>query len=97
MVTNYDAAEYKSVEDDGTIQLNVFVTTEEEAALKARATDRRASIEDSKTGTLRMEDRQATIDAETLAAEIAQNGLKGAKFHGKSVVPTRVTPSSSAP
>ena len=34
--TNYDAAEYKRVEDDGSILLNVFVTAEEKAALKAK-------------------------------------------------------------
>ena len=37
VVANYDAAEYKCVEDDGSILLNVFVTAEEEAALKAAA------------------------------------------------------------
>ena len=35
VVDDYDAAEYKRVEDDGSIMLNVFVTAEEKAALKA--------------------------------------------------------------
>src|SRR5882757_1501898 len=36
VVSNYDAAEYKSVQDDGSILLNVFVTAEEKAALKSK-------------------------------------------------------------
>ena len=35
-----------------------------------------------------MKERQATIDAEALAAQVAENGLKGQKFQGQSVVPT---------
>src|SRR3954462_308441 len=34
VVANYDAAEYKSAQADGSILLNVFVTAEEKAALK---------------------------------------------------------------
>ncbi len=88
VVTHYDAAEYKKVEDDGTIQLNVFVTDEEEAALKDAGYRIGGTIEDSKTGPQRMAARQATLDAEALAAQVAENGLKGAKFDGESVVPT---------
>src|SRR5215203_605503 len=80
VTSNYDAAEYKSVEDDGTIQLNVFVTDEEEASLKAAGYRIGATIEDSKTGAKRMQQRQATLDAENLAKDIAQDGLAGAKF-----------------
>ena len=36
VVSNYDAAEYKSVQDDGSILLNVFVTAEEKAALASQ-------------------------------------------------------------
>src|SRR4051794_32544183 len=87
VVANYDAAEYKRVEDDG-ILLNVFVTGEEEAALRGAGYKIGATIEDSKTGAIRMAQRQQVIDEEALAADVAENGLKGAKFAGKSVVPT---------
>src|SRR4051794_12110575 len=87
VVSNYDAAEYKSVQDDGSILLNVFVTAEEKAALASKGYKIGRVIEDTDTGAQRMKERQEVIDQETLAADIAQNGLKGAKFNGKSVVP----------
>ena len=88
LVTNYDAAEYKRVNDDGTITLNLFVTDEEKAGLKAKGFKIGATIEDTNTGPQRMKERQVTIDAEALAAQVAENGLKGQKFQGQSVVPT---------
>src|SRR3954468_8793451 len=50
VTSNYDAAEYKKVESDGRIQLNVFATKEEQAALKAAGYTLGDVIEDSKTG-----------------------------------------------
>jgi Zinc carboxypeptidase/Chitobiase/beta-hexosaminidase C-terminal domain len=87
VTTNYDAAEYKRVESDG-IVLNVFATAEEEATLKAAGYKIGATIEDSNTGPQRMAERQATIDAENLAKQVAEDGVSGSKFEGKSVVPT---------
>src|SRR3954468_3010842 len=88
VVSNYDAAEYKKVEDDGSIQLNVFVTAEEKAALKSKGYKIGRVIEDSNTGAQRMKERQEILDQEAVAADVAQNGLKGAsKVNGKSVVP----------
>src|ERR1700754_4317821 len=87
VVNNYDAAEYKSVQDDGSILLNVFATAEEKAALASKGYKIGSVIEDSSTGAQRMSERQEIIDQEALAAQIAENGLKGAKFEGKSVVP----------
>src|SRR4051794_28544601 len=87
VVSNYDAAEYKSVQDDGSILLNVFATAEEKAALASKGYKIGRVIEDTDTGPQRMKERQEVIDQEGLAADIAQNGLKGAKFAGKSVVP----------
>src|SRR4051794_20714875 len=87
VVTHYDAAEYKAVQDDGSILLNVFATAEEKAGLAAKGYRIGRVIEDSNTGAQRMKERQEVADQEDLAAEIAQNGLKGAKFDGKSVVP----------
>ena len=75
---NYDAAEYKSVQDDGSILLNVFVTAEEKAALKAKGYKIGRVIEDSNTGRQRMKERQEIIDQEAVAADVAENGLKGA-------------------
>src|SRR6476469_6531451 len=88
VVSNYDAAEYKSVQADGSILLNVFVTAEEKAGLAAKGYKIGRVIEDSNTGAQRMKERQETIDQEALAADVAEHGLKGAaKVNGKSVVP----------
>src|SRR3954466_5145109 len=62
VVSNYDAAEYKAVQDDGSIMLNVFVTAEEKAALAAKGYRIGQVIEDSNTGAQRMKERQAVID-----------------------------------
>ena len=85
VVANYDAAEYRSVQDDGSILLAVFVTAEEKAALKAKGYKIGRVIEDSNTGAQRMKERQEIIDQEAVAADVAENGLKGARFEGKSV------------
>ena len=54
VVSKYDAAEYKRVEADGKITLNVFVTSEEEKALKGAGYTIGRTIEDSNTGPARM-------------------------------------------
>jgi hypothetical protein len=88
VVTNYDAAEYKAVQDDGSILLNVFVTAEEKAALKEKGYKVGRVIEDSNTGAQRMKERQEIIDQEAVAADVAENGVKGAApVKGKSIVP----------
>ena len=87
VVSDYDAAEYKSVQDDGSILLNVFVTAEEKAALAAQGYEIGRVIEDSNTGPQRMKERQEVIDQEAVAADVAEHGLKGARSKGKSVVP----------
>jgi hypothetical protein len=88
VVSNYDAAEYKSVQDDGSILLNVFVTAEQKAVLAAQGYKIGRVIEDSDTGPQRMKERQQIIDQEAVAADVAENGLKGAgKVDGKSLVP----------
>src|SRR4051812_27175867 len=88
VVSNYDAAEYKAVQDDGSILLNVFVTAEEKAALKEKGFKIGRVIEDSNTGAQRMKERQEIIDQEAVAADVAENGLKGAApVKGKSIVP----------
>ena len=98
VVSNYDAAEYKAVQDDGSILLNVFVTAEEKAALKAKGYTIGRVIEDSNTGPQRMKERQEIIDQEALAADVAENGLKGAaRSTASPSSPARVTRSSSAP
>src|SRR3954470_5442936 len=88
VVSNYDAAEYKSVQADGSILLNVFATAEEKAALKDAGYKIGNVIEDSNTGAQRMSERQEVIDQEALAADVAEHGLKkSTKVNGKSVVP----------
>ena len=87
VVASYDAAEYKRVEADGSITLNVFVTSEEEKALKVAGYKIGATIEDTDTGVQRMQERQALIDQDAVAATVAEDGLKGTKFEGQSVLP----------
>ena len=85
VVENYDAAEYKRVEDDGTIMLNVFATDEEEAALKAAGYKIGGTIEDSNTGVDPhggAPGRRSTQEA--LAADVAENGMpKGGEVPGQ--------------
>ena len=65
------------------------MTAEEEAELRAKGYEIGNTIEDSHTGTIRVEERQQTIDAEALATDLASRGsVAGSKFQGKSVVPT---------
>src|SRR4051812_13468660 len=87
VVTKYDAAEYKAVQDDGSILLNVYATAQEKAALAQKGYKIGRVIEDSNTGSQRMKERQEILDQEALAADVAENGVKGTKFQGKSVVP----------
>lgn len=87
VVSNYDAAEYRAVNDDGSIRLNVFATKAQQAVLAAEGYKIGRVIEDSNTGAQRMKERQEIIDQEALAADVAQNGLKGNTFKGKSIVP----------
>jgi hypothetical protein len=82
VVSQYDAAEYRSVQDDGSILLAVFVTADEKADLKAKCYKIGRVIEDSNTGPQRMKERQEIMDQEALAANVAENGLKAA---GRSV------------
>src|SRR4029079_15268549 len=72
------------------IMLNVFATAEDLGELKAAGCKIGATIEDSNTGSIRMEQRQAVLDEESLAADLAENGMPkgGAKLDGQSVVPT---------
>src|SRR5689334_18820620 len=89
VTSNFDAAEYKRVLDNGSILLNAFVTGEQEKALENDGYKIGNTIEDTNTGRLRMEQAQAVSDQEALADDLAQHGLKkGAQFQGHSIVPT---------
>jgi hypothetical protein len=87
VVAKYDAAEYRSVQDDGSILLAVFVTAEEKAALEAKGYKIGRVIEDSNTGAQRMKERQEVIDQENLALDVAENGRAGASFRGRALIP----------
>jgi hypothetical protein len=88
--STYDLAEYKNVEDDGSIQLNIETTPEERSALRAAGYRIGATIEDAGTRAAVNAEREATAAQERLAADLAENGVPkgGAKLEGKSVVPT---------
>ena len=84
-------AEYKRVEDDGSISLNVFVTAEEKAALARQGLqDRSARSRTPTPARSAWRSARQSLDRGGLAADLAENGLPkgGAKFNGKSVVPT---------
>jgi hypothetical protein len=85
VVANYDATEYRADQDDGSILLAVFVTAEDKANLKAKGYTIGRVIEDSDTGPQRMQERQEIVDQEALAAKVAEDGLRGARFEGRSV------------
>jgi len=88
VVSQYDAAEYRAVNEDGSIRLNVFATKAEQASLAAQGYKIGRVIEDSNTGAQRMKERQEVIDQEAVARDVAQHGIQGAaKVKGKSVVP----------
>ena len=86
---SYDLAEYKRVQDDGSIVVIAYTTPEERASLSAAGYKIGATIEDTNTRYERLAERDATLEAEELAKEIAQDGVPagGAKLNGKSVVP----------
>jgi Zinc carboxypeptidase/Chitobiase/beta-hexosaminidase C-terminal domain len=88
--TTYDLAEYKNVEDDGSIQLNIETTPEERSALRAAGYRIGATIEDAGTRAAVNAEREAAAAEEGLAADLAKNGVPkgGIKQEGKSVVPT---------
>src|SRR3954447_14754332 len=89
VTSNYDAAEYKRVLDDGSIMLNVFVTGEQEKALENAGYKIGNTIEDTNTGAARMNQAQQVRDQEALAADLAEHGLKkGQSFQGHSIGPT---------
>src|SRR4051812_26881049 len=71
VTTNYDAAEYKKVLDNGSIRLNVFATGEQEKQLENAGYKIGKTIEDSNTGAARLEQAQQVRDEESLAADLA--------------------------
>jgi hypothetical protein len=86
----FDLAEYKQVEDDGTIQLNIDADPQERAQLRAMGFRIGKTIEDAGTRAAVNAEREAAAAEERLAADLAQNGVPkgGAKLEGKAVVPT---------
>ncbi len=89
LVTSYDVVEYKHVEDDGSISLNIDTTAAERAALRAKGYTIGRTVEDATTRANTAAERDATRAAEALAGDVAKSGVtRGLKLDGKSVVPT---------
>ncbi|MDA0160361.1 M14 family metallopeptidase [Solirubrobacter ginsenosidimutans] len=86
----FDLAEYKQVEDDGTIQLNIDADPGERAQLRAMGFRIGQTIEDAKTRAAVNAEREEAAALERLAGDLAENGVPkgGIKLDGKSVVPT---------
>jgi hypothetical protein len=72
-----DVAEYVRHNDDGTLTTQVFVTDEELEALRAEGYQIGETIQDYYTYLARMAERQATLDANAAAAELAETGEGG--------------------
>ena len=85
----YDLAEYKQIEDDGTIQLNIDADPGELAELRAMGFRIGQTIEDAKTRAAVSAEREATAAQEALAADLAENGVAqgGLKRSGQAVPP----------
>ena len=86
----YDLAEYKQVEDDGTIQLNIDADPRERAELRAMGFRIGKTIEDAKTRAAVNAEREEAAALEGLAADLAKKGVPrgGIKLEGRTVVPT---------
>jgi hypothetical protein len=87
----YDLAEYKRVEKDGTIVLNIDTTPAERSELRALGYGIGRTIEDGDTRTAVAEERDALKAEQDLAADLALNGVPkgGVKLEGKTIVPVR--------
>jgi hypothetical protein len=75
----YDLAEYKQVEADGSIQLNIDATAVERAELRAAGFRIGHTIEDATTRAAVAEERDAQREADALAGEYAENGVPKGK------------------
>ena len=86
----YDLAEYKQVEDDGTIQLNIDADPSERAELRAMGFRIGKTIEDAGTRAAVNAEREDMAAREGLAKDLAKNGVPrgGIKLEGKAIVPT---------
>ena len=75
----YDLAEYKQVEDDGTILLAVDTNAAERAELRAEGFRIGETIEDAATRAAVAEERDAQREAETSPRTWAENGVPRAQ------------------
>jgi hypothetical protein len=85
--SDYDVVEYKHVEDDGSISLNIDTTAAERKALREKGYTIGRTVEDASTRAGAAAERDAIRAAEGLARDIARSGAtKGVKLEGKSAV-----------
>jgi hypothetical protein len=75
----YDLAEYKRVEDDGDIVVNIDVNDAERAALKARGFKIGATVESPKHRAAVAAEREAQRKLDDAAAKYAENGVPKSK------------------
>jgi Zinc carboxypeptidase/Chitobiase/beta-hexosaminidase C-terminal domain len=87
LLTSYDVVEYKHVEDDGSISLNIDTTAAQRAALREKGYTIGRTVENAATRAAAAAERDATRAAEGLARDLARSGVtRGAKLDGKSAV-----------
>jgi hypothetical protein len=85
--SSYDVVEYKHVEDDGSISLNIDTTAAERKALREKGYTIGRTVEDASTRAGAAAERDEMRAAEGLARDIARSGAtKGIKLEGRSAV-----------
>ena len=88
LLNSYDVVEYKHVEDDGSISLNIDTTAAEREALREKGYTIGRTVEDATTRAGAAAERDEARAAESLARDIARSGrTSGVKLEGKAVVP----------
>jgi hypothetical protein len=86
---DYDVVEAHWRTGDG-IEIQVIADDEELAQLRAKGYKIGRTIADANTWLERIEEREQTIEQETIAGELARKGMPrgGMKFQGRSIIPT---------
>ena len=75
LLNSYDVVEYKHVEDDGSISLNIDTTAAERAALREKGYKIGRTVENAGDRAATAAERDETRAAEGLARDIAKSGV----------------------
>jgi hypothetical protein len=89
----FDLVEYRRINPDGTLTVNIIATDDEIAQIKALGYEVAYTIEDEDTWRARLAERQAALDAEARSADFAEHGVPA----GASVAKAGLRSLSAAP